>query len=245
MPSFDKGDEFEVLREAKASEVAKGLKSSRYGSNVKAPKSVAGSDFWWVRWLCDGMGSEELRPKMIRKDAVDWCPFQKFVPRDKGGKGRAKHEGITGVWEDQPRPRVAPQEGAGSKRPAADNPADVPVSKASKAPDQPNVDKKVTAATTAMARIKGAKDVCDMQRGNCPGDGKCAKCATNVCDMLDVPRGSNVQAIKKAWYGLARLLHPDTCRLEGALHVQAQEALQKVNAHYGNAVPKNGLEARK
>ena len=142
-------------------------------------------------------GADEVYPGMIRQDALDW----KVYPATPGR--------------------------AADKRRADQEPtADVRVSKASKAPDQPKdakvapatMDAKVALATMAMARISGAED---------------------VCDMLGVPPEPNVQAIKKAWYGLARLLHPDTCRLEGALHVQAQGALQKVNAHYANAVPKN------
>ena len=179
-------------------------------------RAAANPLYYWARPNCDG--ADEVYPGMIRQDALDW----KVYPATPGR--------------------------AADKRRADQEPtADVRVSKASKAPDQPKdakvapatMDAKVALATMAMARISGAKDVCDMQRGKCALDGTCAKCTKNVCDMLGVPPESNVQAIKKAWYGLARLLHPDTCRLEGALHVQAQGALQKVNAHYANAVPKN------
>ena len=211
---YEIGSKFTVLREAKQSEVAKAFKQS-------APKTPAGSRYYWARPSCDGGG--DIYPALILKTDVEWCPFQVFV----AGTGQGHHswhDGSKGSWEDRPRPPVAPQEGAGSKRPAADT-ADVPVSTASKAPD---------AATTAMARIKGVKPVCDMRHGNCPGEGKCATCRENVRDMLGVRRDADVEAIKKAYKKLLLILHPDKCTLEGA-----QEVVKKVIAHYGNAVPKN------
>jgi len=238
---FEIGRRFTILRQASARDVADAFKQ-------RAPKTAAGSAYYWARLD----GCEDHYPAMILKDDVDWCPYQRFV-RGTGKGHRSWHDGSKGSWEDTPRPRPAPQEGAaqgaqgaaarprpasqegaGSKRPAADNTDDVPVSKpskASKAPDPPNVDAGVI---DVLRRINGVNPVCDGQRPRCPGQGECAVCRQNVRDMLGVVRGAEVGAIKKAYHNLVRMLHPDKCNLQGA-----QEAVQKVIAHYGNGVPKN------
>ena len=139
-------------------------------------------------------GADEVYPGMIRQDALDW----KVYPATPGR--------------------------AADKRRADQEPtADVRVSKASKAPDQPKdakvapatMDAKVALATMAMARISGAED---------------------VCDMLGVQRDADVEAIKKAYHKVALLLHPDKCTLEAA-----KGAFQKVSSAFRIRVPKNAV----